>query len=824
MRLCFCASILGLVVCTQITVAQTWLEMGPAINRNGQVEGMSGQSSPDYGAVNVLAVHPTNANILLIGSVNGGVWRTTNATSANPTWTPTTDFLDSLSIGALSFDRSNANVIYAGVGRFSSLANTGGDRDGLYVSSNGGMSFAPVTGNSAFSGPRANISSVAGNGLTILVAVNASNTNNLNDQGIYRSTDGGVSFSHNSGVAAGLPQIASSAVVADPTNSSRYYVAASTSASASDRGIYRTDNSGASWARISDPSLDAILNSTTNLIDLSVSTTGTLFAGVVDSGALAGIFRTTDQGSSWSNFGLPTTSEGPGPTIIGINPGLQGATHFSIAAHPTDANVVYVGGDRQPLGQDYGGSSPNSLGANNFTGRLFRSTAANQWTSLTHSGTASNSAPHADSRQMAVDLNGNLVEADDGGVYRRSSPTTTTGNWTSIGDSSLRVTEFHSVAYDNHGGIIIGGTQDVGTVQQSASGSMTWDTVNQGDGGVVAVFDRPGAGDSFRYSSAQFLQSFQRREFNLAGTAIGASTFPARDIADSGGKRLNNTPNQQFDSNIQFYTKYVVNKVDAGRLVFGTKTLYETSDHASTLTALGGVVSATSDGIDNDGDGTTDEADERKPAVSFNSAVSALAYGGFKGTSGFADVLYSGAGSQLRIRPAGGGFNNLPGVNAAYNTAAGSSQTIRDIVLDSTDWDTAFVGDNLERVFMTSDAGGNWSEIPGLAALIGDDLEALEFVEVGTIREVFASGQNGVFISRDLGSGFGGWSEVGAGTLPNAKVRDLDYDSTADTLLVGTQGRGAWVLKDVSLLPVPEPGMMVWGVMMVIVGMRRIRR
>jgi len=133
--------------------------------------------------------------------------------------------------------------------------------------------------------------------------------------------------------------------------------------------------------------------------------------------------------------------------------------------------------------------------------------------------------------------NGNIVEVDDGGVYRRSLPTTNNGNWTSIGDSSLRVAELHSVAFDNHGGVIIGGTQDIGTVQQSASGSMTWDTINQGDGGVVAVFDRPGAGNSFRYSSAQFLQSFQRREFNLAGTQVGGSVFPARDIAGSGGKR-----------------------------------------------------------------------------------------------------------------------------------------------------------------------------------------------------------------------------------------------------------------------------------------------
>ena len=90
------------------------------------------------------------------------------------------------------------------------------------------------------------------------------------------------------------------------------------------------------------------------------------------------------------------------------------------------------------------------------------------------------------------------------------------------------------------------------------------------------------------------------------------------------------------------------------------------------------------------------------------------------------------------------------------------------------------------------------------------------------MREVFAGGRNGVFISRDLGTGvFGPWSEFGAGTLPNAKVRDLDYDPTADTLLVGLQGRGAWLVKDVSLIPVPEPGVILLGTMMSLMVLRR---
>src|SRR3954468_24788278 len=207
MRLSGCAFALGISFCASLGIAQTWIESGPAIIRNGQVEGMSAQSNPVYGAVNVLAVHPTNSSIMLIGAVNGGVWRTTNATSANPTWSPTTDFISSLSIGALSFDRGNSNIVYAGIGRFSSLASTGGDRDGLYISTNGGLSFAPVAGNNLLTTPGVNISSIAANGQNILVGVNTSNSGSIAHQGIWRSIDGGTTFTHLSGSVPGLPSI-----------------------------------------------------------------------------------------------------------------------------------------------------------------------------------------------------------------------------------------------------------------------------------------------------------------------------------------------------------------------------------------------------------------------------------------------------------------------------------------------------------------------------------------------------------------------------------------------------------------------------------------
>jgi hypothetical protein len=71
------------------TVPSTWIEQGPGpILGGGNVEIAGG---PEAGAVQALAVDPTNANIVYAGTVNGGVWKTTNATAANPTWVPLTD-------------------------------------------------------------------------------------------------------------------------------------------------------------------------------------------------------------------------------------------------------------------------------------------------------------------------------------------------------------------------------------------------------------------------------------------------------------------------------------------------------------------------------------------------------------------------------------------------------------------------------------------------------------------------------------------------------------------------------------------------------------
>ena len=96
------------------------------------------------GAIHTLLAHPTDADILYIGAVNGGIWRTDNATAARPNWRPLTDDFHSLSIGAMAFDPEDPNTILAGIGRYSSFAQAGGDRVGLLLSKDGGETWRPL--------------------------------------------------------------------------------------------------------------------------------------------------------------------------------------------------------------------------------------------------------------------------------------------------------------------------------------------------------------------------------------------------------------------------------------------------------------------------------------------------------------------------------------------------------------------------------------------------------------------------------------------------------------------------------------------------------
>ena len=114
----------------RLVPSPAWVEQGPGLITGIEPGLMPAQGNPSTGAVEALAVDPTNPNVVYAGSVNGGVWRTDNASAASPTWTPLTDQqLPFLDINSLAVSPVNPNVISSalrwGPGRRPSRSSSG---------------------------------------------------------------------------------------------------------------------------------------------------------------------------------------------------------------------------------------------------------------------------------------------------------------------------------------------------------------------------------------------------------------------------------------------------------------------------------------------------------------------------------------------------------------------------------------------------------------------------------------------------------------------------------------------------------------------------
>ena len=733
---------------------------------------MGGQNNPVGGAVKAVAVSPTNANTVWAGTVNGGVWRTDNATNANPTWTAQTDQQSSLSIGALDLDPTAPTnlVLVAGFGRWSSLSGIGGGLNGILRTTDGGAHWTQL-GTASLTGE--NLSGVAPRNNVIVV------TSKGGQSGVWRSTDTGNTFTRLSGNGtSGLPGGVAYDIAGDPQDTNRLYVAVAGAGG----GIFRSDNTGATWTALGGGTFGGA--SATDVavgadnMKLSVHNDGTVsavYAAIDNGGQLVGLFRSTDNGANWTALDRPQTIEGGTP--VGLQPeaddetndeaGGQGGIHLSMIADPGNATVVYLGGDRQPLGAGPDGTLgtnddrfPNSIGANNFSGRLFRCDASlvagAQCTPLTHSGTAGNSSPHADSRDMAFDAAGNLLETDDGGVYRRTNPGNATGDWFAV-VGNLGDSETHSCDYDHQSHVSLCGDQDTGTPEQPSAGATGWRELSQGDGGIVAADDV--SAPSTRYFSFFQLGGFTRRSCDTANSCTNAT--PTLNVTGTGQNIF------QFDTNRQFYTPIATNSVTSGRLVIATNTVYESTDRGDNLTRLTGF------------SGT---------------ASRAIAYGGRSGGADNADVLYVGSSNGLFLRTG-------PGTALTRLVNYPGGQPV-DVSLDPEDWLSAFVADN-NAVWHTSDGGTTWTDVTGDLGTGGaQNLRSIAFVAGSPVSLVAIGADDGVYVSQTGQPGR--WAKL-AGALPNAVAFDLNYDRADDVLLIGTLGRSAWALSHpVGALPTAD--------------------
>jgi hypothetical protein len=681
---------------SRVPTADVWTALGPSPTQSAQVA-----VPPDNevtGAIHAIAAHPGNAGILYIGAVNGGIWKTTDATAARPTWTAQSDNLPSQSIGAIAFDPTDATnqTLIAGIGRFSNFAQRGDDELGVYRTTNGGASWT-LHGGSTLLGQK--IIAVAARGATLFAASTTG--------GLYRSTNTGASFALASGTG-GLPTGGIFDLVGNRANTSQLYVAVRGSAPK----VLRSDDGGATWNDVTAGI--ANLSSATGAIRLAVGPSNVVFAAIVNSNVLVGVVRSTNLGATWTAMDVPS-----------IHPGAQGNVNTSIAADPANANLVYLGGDR--------------ITASPFTGNTVRgdaSLAAGSQFAIIHGSGAGGTSPHADSRAMAFDANGNLLESDDGGIYRRSTPATT-GTWSSV-IGNLAVTEVHDLAHDRVANVIMIGTQDNGMHMQQAAANPRWTMINGGDGGDAAIDDDT-LGGSYRYISSQNSGGFRRAQYSAANAFVSNVSLPA--ISDP-----------------QFVTPLELNVTTSARmLVGGTNTVYESTNittAAPTFTSLG------------------------TPGANRN----AMAYGAADNP----DAAYVGKNAAV-YRRQGASF-------VATTALPAGAAAVTDVAMDPNNSQRVFAIDD-NQVFRSTDGGTTWQDVTGnLGTISAQDFRTIEYIP-STFGDSVALGTRSGVYSAAVNST--SWSLLGSG-LPDVLVFDLRYIATSGQLIAGTLGRGVWRLNVVT--------------------------
>jgi hypothetical protein len=799
----------------------TWQEAGPAPIYGGF--NVAVPSNAQVGAITSILTHPTDPNTLWVGAVNGGIWRSTDATNANPTWTPVTDdSAPSLSVGALDLDpRSPQNLVAGGFGNFSSSARRGGILPGLLLSSDGGQSWQ-LAADQTEALKDLSISGVVIRGQTIVVTANTqARRDRVGVNGFARSVDGGRTFT-----ALKQENFVDTPAGFDPftlqmTDLAGDRAPAENLFAASLSGVFVSSDLGGTWKDLTKGIL--ALNSTAfdeavkvrlavgYYPDQPIGRQTVMYVGivsVVENAAqqrrqrLTGVYRTNDLGATWTRLDLPSAlqdnpdprdveSSDTGLTSPGIHPGGQGGIHFSIGVDPQNPNLVYVGGDRQPAPIN----GTNATGARAWTGHLFQGDASKpagqQWTPITNKF-ANNTAPHADSRDIAFDLNGNLLQSDDGGIYRYSPVTQT---WASLFGSSpnqfaptLRLTEFISADWDSNTDLIIGGAQDngvsVGRLDFSSAtvAGLNWTELAGGDGGMVRV-DDVNPDKSYQYYSAQSLGNFSYREMTTATQQAGNREYIRLIVQGANLKLQDYERTLNPNATLPFTTPIAVNTVASGRLVIGTNlSVYESLDRGNQLVDL----------FLTDPTNTTSE---RRYTLEAGEAISTMVYGGRVNGVAQPEMLYVGTtrGRLFRRDPGG--------VLTAVNRFGQAS--ILDLAINPNNPQELYLLTST-RVWRSLDGGRNFTNLTGNltvgnGSLVSGRLQTLEFIPSEKDQGLIVGGLGGtrsLINPGTVGANPITWRKFGE-KLPNLNIMDLNYDSRDDVLVAATLGRGAWFATSV---------------------------
>ncbi|PIE23524.1 MAG: glycosyl hydrolase [Planctomycetota bacterium] len=688
------------------------------------------------GRISDIAVDPSDSSRWFVAVASGGVWRSENN---GTTFVPVFDAQSCYSIGCVSIDPNNRHVIWVGSGENNSQRSVSWGH------------------------------------------------------GVFRSRDGGKTW-QNMGLSKS-EHIGK--IVVDPRDSNIVWVAAQGPLwrSGGDRGLYKSIDSGKTWRKVLAISEDTGVNE----VHLDPRNPDIAYAStyqrrrkvwtVVNGGPESAIYKTNDGGASWRKLqsGLPRVDLGRiGMAISPVNPDVvyaiieaqrgQGGTFRSsdrgeswrrmsdkvarspqyyqeLVADPVDVDTIYCLDTHTTLSRDGGRT----------------------WVPLGNKGR------HVDDHALWIDPSNpkHLVIGGDGGIYQSYDAG---ANWDYC--ENLPLAQFYRVSADQALPFynIYGGTQDNNSVggpsRTTSRGGICnedWFVTVGGDGYEVQVDPTD---PNIVYTQSQYAGIVRHDRRSGENTDIKPRPVP-------GGPLLI----WNWD------TPLLLSAHSHKRLYLAGNHLFRTDDRGDSWKMLSGNLSR---GIDRDGlpvMGRIQEVD----AVAKNRSTSV--YGNSVSLTESPlneNLLYVGTDDGLvhMTRNAGAtwskyaSFDGVP--DRCYVSRLEASRHVEGRVYAA--FNNHKNGDFKPYLLVSENYGATWRSIaanlPASDAVwsIAEDHENENLLFVGT--------EFGVYVSFDRG---GRWIRMRGG-LPTIAVRDIEIQRRENDLILGTFGRGFYVLDDYSML------------------------
>lgn len=396
------------------------------------------------GRINGIGFHPTDGNTIFAGAASGGLWKSTDG---GTTWSYLTANLPTLGVSSVVVHPSTPATIWVGTG----------DRDasdapgyGVYKSTDGGATWS--ASNTGMGNLTVGMMILHPTDPLIILAATSS--------GIYKTTNGGTSWTRKSSNTSNYKDIKFK-----PGDPSVVY--------ATEGGrFYRSADTGETWTQITS----GVLSGTRLVIGVTPADPAVVYI-YQTTGSFTGLLRSSDSGQ---NF----TTQATTPNIVdyacdGSGTSSQASYDLCIAVDPANANTVFCG-------------AINIWKSINAGVTL---TICTHWVGSAW-GTTCAPSVHADIHALSFSpVNGKLYTGCDGGIYVTTNGGT---SWSDIssGISAAQVYKIGQSATSQT--LCINGYQDNGT---SSNLGTSFTTVIGGDG-MECIIDY--SNSSYRYGALYY--------------------------------------------------------------------------------------------------------------------------------------------------------------------------------------------------------------------------------------------------------------------------------------------------------------------------------